>query len=150
MSGKPDELSSWVFAWAPLSITTTSFCNYKLGCTHTHHQVGPGLKAQANRSHHLTTLNLFLCESYSTFFFFFLNTHLRCQSLQASQPVGINMLNFILKHWGVSLSYWCTIWVLLPLPSQSSGRKHLVADGIENEHENVKGTTYKFISLTKL
>lgn len=70
VSGKPDQLSSWVFARAPFSITTTSFCNYKLGCTHTRHQVGPGLKAHANRSHHPANLNLFLCESCSLFSFF--------------------------------------------------------------------------------
>lgn len=31
---------------ALLSITTTSFCNYKPQCTQAHHQVGPGPQAQ--------------------------------------------------------------------------------------------------------
>lgn len=37
-----NQLSACVFACALLSITATSFCNYKLHCTQTRHQVGPG------------------------------------------------------------------------------------------------------------
>lgn len=110
---------------------TTSFCNYKLGCTHTHHQVGPWLKAQATRSHHPATLNLSLCESYRLLFFF--NAHLRSHSLQANQPVGIKTLNFILKHQEANSSYRCTIWELLSTPppppnTQYSGKRNLAGE----------------------
>lgn len=41
------QLSACVFAATLLSITTTSFCNYKRQCTQARHQVGPGPQSTA-------------------------------------------------------------------------------------------------------
>ncbi len=98
LSGKltVGQLYACVFACTLLSITTTSFCNYKLHCTQAHHQVGPGPQAQHHQLSSLWHFELPPCESCRP-----TGGFLHIWGATACRPIsqlGLEKLNFVLYH----------------------------------------------------
>lgn len=133
-----------VFACTLLSITTTSFCNYKLHCTQAHHQVGPGPQAQTHQLSSLWHFEFPSCESCRpTGGFLHIWGATACRTIS---QLGLKMLNFILYHKKVSSphigspsghsflpSQWCGFSVTLyqHLTAYSMAEKKRTKDGRE-------------------